>query len=107
MANDRIRASDEVYMFNVDLEKALQFPKLFTSVAYYMRNLHVYNLGSLCHNLKANESFMTARAGSDVVQSRRPIFDDFFQHLWPYIGNNTANVVFQMVKRLWLIRIDQ
>ncbi|GFU75407.1 hypothetical protein TNCV_2861231 [Trichonephila clavipes] len=35
------------------------------------------------------------------------IFDDFFQHLWPYIGNNTANVIFQMVKRLWLIRIDQ
>ncbi|GFW32446.1 uncharacterized protein TNCV_676051 [Trichonephila clavipes] len=50
---------------------------------------------------------MTATAGSDVVQSGRPIFDEFFQHLWPYIGNNTANVVFQMVKRLWLIRIDQ
>ncbi|GFW11549.1 hypothetical protein TNCV_3810681 [Trichonephila clavipes] len=49
----------------------------------------------------------TAAAGSDVVQSGRPIFDGFFQHLWPYIGNNTANVVFQMVKRLWLIRIDQ
>ncbi|GFS80943.1 hypothetical protein TNCV_126721 [Trichonephila clavipes] len=49
----------------------------------------------------------TATAGSDVVQSGRPMFDDFFQHLWPYIGNNTTNVVFQMVKRLWLIRIDQ
>ncbi|GFW47954.1 hypothetical protein TNCV_2401411 [Trichonephila clavipes] len=49
----------------------------------------------------------TASAGSDVVQSGRPIFDDFFQHLWPYIGNNTANVVFQMVRRLWFIRIDQ
>ncbi|GFT25743.1 adhesion G protein-coupled receptor B2 [Trichonephila clavipes] len=49
----------------------------------------------------------TAMAGSDVVQSGHPIFDDFFQHLWPYIGNNTTNVVFQMVKRLWLIRIDQ
>ncbi|GFW19327.1 hypothetical protein TNCV_256541 [Trichonephila clavipes] len=49
----------------------------------------------------------TATAGSDVVQSGRPIFDDFFQHLWPYIGNNTANVLFQMVKRLRLIRIDQ
>ncbi|GFX41662.1 adhesion G protein-coupled receptor B2 [Trichonephila clavipes] len=49
----------------------------------------------------------TATAGSDVVQSGRPIFDDFFQHLWPYIGNNTPNVVFQMVKRLWRIRIDQ
>ncbi|GFW66784.1 hypothetical protein TNCV_3783541 [Trichonephila clavipes] len=52
-------------------------------------------------------SLRTATAGSDVVQSGRPIFDDFFQHLWPYIGNNTANVVFEMVKRLWLIRIDQ
>ncbi|GFV31159.1 hypothetical protein TNCV_4314841 [Trichonephila clavipes] len=49
----------------------------------------------------------TATAGSDVVQSGRPIFDDFFQHLWPYIGNNTVNVIFQIVKRLWLIRIDQ
>ncbi|GFU77853.1 hypothetical protein TNCV_1138611 [Trichonephila clavipes] len=54
-----------------------------------------------------NQKIWTATAGSDVVQSGRPIFDDFFQHLWPYIGNNTANVVFQMVKRLWLIRIDQ
>ncbi|GFW33725.1 uncharacterized protein TNCV_4051741 [Trichonephila clavipes] len=50
---------------------------------------------------------MTATAGSDVAQSGRSIFDDFFQHLWPYIGNNTVNVVLQMVKRLWLIRIDQ
>ncbi|GFV00430.1 hypothetical protein TNCV_3644081 [Trichonephila clavipes] len=49
----------------------------------------------------------TATVGSDVHQSGRPISDDFSQHLWPYIGNNTANVVFQMVKRLWLIRIDQ
>ncbi|GFW86143.1 hypothetical protein TNCV_1969511 [Trichonephila clavipes] len=54
-----------------------------------------------CEGLKR-----TVTAGSDVVQSERPNFDDFFQHLWPYIGNNTANVVFQMVKRLWLIRID-
>ncbi|GFT24853.1 hypothetical protein TNCV_3021391 [Trichonephila clavipes] len=58
-----------------------------------------------CH--QAKKLLRTATAGSDVVQSGRPIFDDFNQHLWPYIGNNTANVVFQMVKRLWLIRIDQ
>ncbi|GFY24277.1 hypothetical protein TNCV_1013261 [Trichonephila clavipes] len=50
---------------------------------------------------------MTATAGSDGVQSGRPIFDDFFPTFVPHIGNNTANVVFQMVKRLWLIRIDQ
>ncbi|GFU05003.1 hypothetical protein TNCV_1290951 [Trichonephila clavipes] len=58
-------------------------------------------------DLPRSGSRVTAMAGSDVVQSGRPILDDFFQHLWPYIGNNTANVVFQMVKRLWLIRIDQ
>ncbi|GFV73865.1 hypothetical protein TNCV_2625681 [Trichonephila clavipes] len=62
---------------------------------------------SFPHSLPLNRDNETATAGSDVVQSGRPIFDDFFQHLWPYIGNNTANVVFQMVKRLWLIRIDQ
>ncbi|GFT85179.1 thioredoxin domain-containing protein [Trichonephila clavipes] len=56
---------------------------------------------------KEGSPIVTATANSDVVQSGRPIFDDFFQHLWPYIGNNTANVVFQMVKRLWLIRKDQ
>ncbi|GFU94403.1 hypothetical protein TNCV_4014491, partial [Trichonephila clavipes] len=46
---------------------------------------------------------MTAMAGPDVVQSGRPIFDDFSNILWPYIGNSPVNVVFQMVKRFWLI----
>ncbi|GFT10080.1 hypothetical protein TNCV_1115221 [Trichonephila clavipes] len=70
--------------------------------------------GIRCSNYQASycpirlvQCKMTATAGSDVVQSGRQISDYFFQHLWPYIGNNTANVVFQMVKRLWLIRIDQ
>ncbi|GFX24156.1 hypothetical protein TNCV_2436491 [Trichonephila clavipes] len=54
-----------------------------------------------------NNNKLCSKTATDVVQSGRSIFDDFFQHLWPYIGNNTANVVFQMVKRLWLIRIDQ
>ncbi|GFT82515.1 hypothetical protein TNCV_1633241 [Trichonephila clavipes] len=68
------------------------------SVQHYLRSTFRYLL---------TRAQRTSTAGSDVVQSGRPIFDDFFQHLWPYIGNNTANVVFQMVKRLWLIRIDQ
>ncbi|GFX72190.1 hypothetical protein TNCV_1954661 [Trichonephila clavipes] len=67
----------------------------------------VRNVSSLFVAPSQYPELPTATAGSDVVQSGRPIFDDFFQHLWPYIGNNTANVVFQMVKRLWLIRMDQ
>ncbi|GFT50630.1 hypothetical protein TNCV_552141 [Trichonephila clavipes] len=69
---------------------------------------HLYFLKEDVPFLSRDKStLMIATAGSDVVQSGRPIFDDFFQHLWPYIGNNTENVVFQMAKRLWLIRIDQ
>ncbi|GFU16466.1 hypothetical protein TNCV_836411 [Trichonephila clavipes] len=58
------------------------------------------NLKCLALRIRVDPLLVTAMAGSDVVQSGRTIFDDLFQHLWPYIGNNTANVVFQMVKRL-------
>ncbi|GFX99662.1 uncharacterized protein TNCV_3053191 [Trichonephila clavipes] len=74
-----------------------------------LSNLEFHSFGDSLHSFEiwSKEEIRTATAGSDVAQSGRPIFDDFFQHLSPYIGNNTANVVFQMVKRLWLIRIDQ
>ncbi|GFW56581.1 adhesion G protein-coupled receptor B2 [Trichonephila clavipes] len=70
-------------------------------------NIQSINQSIVTLGFKYDIWHMTATAGSDVVRSGRPIFDDFFQHLWPYIGHNTANVVIQMVKRLWLIRIDQ
>ncbi|GFW50575.1 hypothetical protein TNCV_2888781 [Trichonephila clavipes] len=70
---------------------------------YFLESLTLLSRNRIPEKLEIR----TATADSDVVQSGRPISDDFFQHLWPYIGNNTANVVFQMVKRLWLIRIDQ
>ncbi|GFU82187.1 hypothetical protein TNCV_4466381 [Trichonephila clavipes] len=76
----------------------------------YMCSVNAAQPHQSCKVRKSNPSERdgwTATAGTDVVQSGLPIFDDFFQHLWPYIGNNTANIVFQMVKRLWLIRIDQ
>ncbi|GFX64732.1 hypothetical protein TNCV_4682071 [Trichonephila clavipes] len=86
-----------------DLSKADQLSVVF-------RYIKIKEKDDVLNEIKICESFVgyrTATAGSDVVQSGRPSFDDFFQHLCPYIGNNTANVVFQMVKRLWLIRIDQ
>ncbi|GFT53267.1 hypothetical protein TNCV_4233611 [Trichonephila clavipes] len=85
-----------------------------TMIEYWVANIESLRSTDLERRWKSSEVLepqfenrWTATAGSDVVQSGRPIFDDFFQHLWPYIGNNTANVVFQIVKRLWLIRIDQ
>lgn len=35
----------DLYVTTFDLQKALPFPKLSTSVAYYKRNLYVYNFG--------------------------------------------------------------
>ncbi|GFV06271.1 adhesion G protein-coupled receptor B2 [Trichonephila clavipes] len=83
-------------------------PKFLMSNQYPQRQilLRYGNQGSVLRS-KYDFWHRSATAGSDVVQSGRPIFEDFFQPLWPYIGNNTANVVFQTVKRLWLIRIDQ
>lgn len=41
---------DEAYILTFDLQKALAYPKLTTSVAYYKRNLYLYNLGIHCFN---------------------------------------------------------
>ncbi|UYV82284.1 hypothetical protein LAZ67_21001583 [Cordylochernes scorpioides] len=56
MAADRKAASDKFFVFSFDLEKALAFPKLTTSVAYYKRNLYVYNFG--CHDFNENIGHM-------------------------------------------------
>ncbi|CAH1106789.1 unnamed protein product [Psylliodes chrysocephalus] len=56
MAADRMATSEKLFVFSFDLEKALAFPKLTTSVAYYKRNLYVYNFG--CHEFNKNISHM-------------------------------------------------
>lgn len=52
----RSRNDDTFYAFTFDLQKALPFPILTTSVAYYKRNMYVYNLG--CHELRRDLGFM-------------------------------------------------
>ena len=49
---DQQKASEDTYVCTFDLQKALPFPKLSTSVAYYKRNLYVYNFGIHCFNTK-------------------------------------------------------
>ncbi|GFT73329.1 hypothetical protein TNCV_4009471 [Trichonephila clavipes] len=98
----------QVMRMTIELAPPLQTSKLRQREEFELRQnptQRVFN--SARARTQDTQGHQTATAGSDVVQSGRPIFDDFFQHLWPYIGNNTANVVFQMVKRLWLIHIDQ
>lgn len=53
---EKAKTDPSFYSFTFDLEKALAFPKLTTSLAYYKRNMYVYNLG--CHELKSGLGFM-------------------------------------------------
>lgn len=53
---DKSAADSSHYAFSFDLEKSLSFPKLTCQVAYYKRNLYVYNLG--CHELSSQLGFM-------------------------------------------------
>lgn len=62
-----------VYTFSFDLEKALPFPTLTCSMAYYKRNCYVYNFG--CHELSTDRGYMylwdetMASRGSQEISS--------------------------------------
>ncbi|GFU72962.1 RNase H domain-containing protein [Trichonephila clavipes] len=109
------QCSGALVNFKSEKRDQITFARLSTGLLKSLRFSHgakTFPICTKCNDAEATPQHLldyerTATAGSDVVQSGRPIFDDFFQHLWPYIGNNTANVVLKMVKRLWLIRIDQ
>lgn len=70
---EHARESDGVMVVTFDLQKALAFPKLTTSNAYYKRNMYAYNLG--VHHTPTGESFMyvwdetVASRGSQEVGS--------------------------------------
>lgn len=70
---EKSKQDETYYVMTFDLEKALPFPILTTSVAYYKRNMYVYNLG--CHEMSSGIGFMyvwdetTASRGSEEIAS--------------------------------------
>lgn len=55
LKEDQGLCSDDYYVLTFDLQKALAFPKLSTSVAYYKRKLYVYDFG--VHVLNNNKAY--------------------------------------------------
>lgn len=49
---------------------------------------------------KHNCRHIGATVGSNEMQSGSLNFEHFIKQPWPYIGNNTANIYFQVVQRL-------
>lgn len=56
LKEDKGMCSHDYNILTFDLQKALAFPKLSTSVSYYKRNMYVYNLG--VHVLNNNQAYM-------------------------------------------------
>lgn len=66
------RNSDYYFAFSFDLQKALPYPKLTTSVAYYKRNMYILNFG--IHNFHNNnvdmyvwDETIASRGAQEVV----------------------------------------
>ena len=59
MKNDRTQAqtTDEVTYITFDMQKTMPLPKLSTSVAFYVRQLWVYNVGIHVTNMKENKAY--------------------------------------------------
>ncbi|XP_071053409.1 uncharacterized protein [Onthophagus taurus] len=58
LKNEASQVSENYYACTFDLKKALAFPKLTTSIAYYKRNLYMYNCGVHPINFGPPEMFV-------------------------------------------------
>lgn len=58
LKKDKAAVSGASYVVPFDLEKVFPYPKLTTSVAYYKRNMYVYNFGIYCFNNDSGYMYM-------------------------------------------------
>lgn len=85
MAADRMATSEKIFVFSFDLEKALPFPKLTTSIAYYKRNLYVYNFG--CHEFSKNVSHMFVWPETEGSRGSQEISSCLIKYIKTYATN--------------------
>ncbi len=78
---DTVKAREDKYFYGLtfDLEKALPFPVLTTSVAYYMRNTYYYNFG--CHELGTGLGFTFCWDETFASRGSQEIGSCFVKHL--------------------------
>lgn len=76
---DKNLADENTYVLTFDLQKALPFPKLSTSVAYYKMNLYVYNLG--VHSFNDNNGYMFMWDETEGSRGSQEIASCLIKHL--------------------------
>lgn len=90
LKEDKGMCSHDYYVLTFDLQKALAFPKLSTSVSYYKRNMYVYNLG--VHVLNNNQAYMHVWPETEGSRGSQEISSCILKHLAGH-ANHAKHVV--------------
>jgi hypothetical protein len=92
LRKDKEKASADVYVATFDLQKALPFPKLATSVAYYKRNMYVYNLG--IHNFNSNVGYMNVWNETEGGRGSQDIASSLVKHIKEHAKNSKHVILY-------------
>lgn len=99
LAREKLKAAKEeckvipnLYSFTFDLQKALPFPVLTCSSAYYKRNCYIYNLG--CHELSSGNGFMYVWEETTASRGAQEISSCILEHLRKKAGGSSHVVMF-------------
>lgn len=90
LKEDKGRCHDDNLVLTFDLQKALAFPKLSTSVSYYKRNMYVYNLG--VHVFNNNQAYMYVWPETEGSRGSQEIISCLLKHLAGHV-NHVKHVV--------------
>jgi hypothetical protein len=88
---EKCKENPKVYGLSFDLQKALPFPKLSVSIAYYKRNMYVYNLG--CHELSSGTGFMYAWDETIGSRGTEEIASCVLYHIKQVVPPSTEHIV--------------
>lgn len=81
-----------VYALTLDLEKVLPFPKLTTSIAYYKRNMNLYNIG--VHELNTNLGYMYTWVKTAASRGSQEISSCITKHILTRAENYKPRVMY-------------
>ncbi|XP_046684566.1 uncharacterized protein LOC124370321 [Homalodisca vitripennis] len=90
-AKEESKNNSNVYSFTFDLQKALAFPNLTCSIAYYKRNMYVYNLG--CHQLADSSAFMYVWNEVEGSRGSQEVASCITEHLSHNVSNDVSHVI--------------
>lgn len=92
LKNDKAAASDACYVATFDLQKALPYPKLTTSIAYYKRNMYVYNFG--IHSFNNDNGYMHLWDETEGGRGSQEIASVLAKHIRQEAKNHTHVILY-------------